>query len=139
MIPETGDIEIYELTDDNLIAKCKEWQDDECICAVEDVSSSPQMGVKSAFSFGENFGFIKGVLRANAIPHELVRPIKWKKAFSCQLGKDATTKEKKEKDYTVAKMLFPDVDFRRTPKCKTPWYDAADALLIAEYIRRIRQ
>ena len=136
MIPEDGEIEIYELTEDSLLETARAWCFDECVCAVEDVASSPQMGVKSAFSFGQGFGFIQGVLRANAMSYELVRPVKWKKVFSCQLGKDATTKEKKEKDYTVAKRLFPNVDFRRTPKCRTPWYDAADAVLLAEYARR---
>lgn len=139
MISEDGDVELYELTNENLKQKCREWNSDDCICCLEHVGSSPQMGVTSAFNFGDGFGQVKGILEALEIPYELVHPIKWKKLFSCTLGKSATTKEKKEKDLEVARRLFPHVDFKRTAKCKSPWYDAADAILLAEYGRRMRR
>lgn len=137
MIPEEGEIELCPLDKDLLRIRCNLWCMDECFCILEHVTSSPQMGVASAFSFGENFGFIQGMLEAFYMPYELVKPQKWKKAMSCLLGRDATPKQKKERDLEVAKRLFPQVSFRRTPRCKTDWYDAADAILLAEYGRRL--
>ena len=139
MIPEEGDIEIYPLEKDTLLTMCQAWCMDDCFCVLEHVTSSPQMGVTSSFTFAEGFGFVQGVLAAFFIPTQLVKPQVWKKHFGCILGKDATTKEKKEKDLQVARRLFPHYDFRRTPRCKTPWYDAADAVLLAEYGRRLRE
>ena len=136
MIDGDGAIEIYELTEDMLVRLCCDWSWDECICAVEDVSSSPQMGVKSAFTFGKGFGFIQGVLKSNAIPFELVKPQKWKKEFGCNLDRSATTKQKKDKDIEVCKRLYPAISLKRTPKCRTDDDGFADALLLATYAKR---
>lgn len=46
---------------------------------VEDVHASPQMGVVSAFSFGEGYGAVKGALAALAVPLDKVPPAEWKK------------------------------------------------------------
>ena len=136
MIPEEGQIEIYDLNDDNLIMTCRDWQWDECLCCVEDVSSSPQMGVSSAFSFGKGFGYIQGVLKSHAMPYELIKPQKWKQEFGCKLGKQATTKEKKARDIEVCKRLYPTVNLKRTPKCRTDSDGYADAMLLATYAKR---
>ena len=136
MIPEEGSIEIYELNDDILIASCKEWSFDDCICCVEQVSSSPQMGVKSAFSFGGNFHAIQMCLKCHSIPFETVTPQKWKKEFGCFMGKNAAPKEKKAKDIEVCKRLYPAVSLKRTPKCRTDDDGFADSLLLATYAKR---
>ena len=47
-------------------------------CCLERVGAMPGQGVTSMFKFGENFGFIRGLLQANGIPYELVTPQKWK-------------------------------------------------------------
>lgn len=99
-----------------------------CICCLEHVGAMPGQGVTSMFSFGENFGFIQGVLKANGIPYELVRPQKWKKEFS--ITKDKNT------SIEVCKRLFPNVSLRRTDKCTTDHDGLAEALLMAEYARR---
>ena len=138
MIPEEGDIEIYPLEKDTLLTMCQAWCMDDCFCVLEHVTSSPQMGVTSSFTFAEGFGFVQGVLAAFFIPTQLVKPQVWKKHYGCILGKDASTKEKKMRDYEVAHRLFPKVDFRRTERCKTIWFDAVDALLLAEYGRRLK-
>ena len=138
MIADDGTIEIYSLYDSLLISLCGDWSwpPDECICAVEDVSSSPQMGVKSAFTFGRGFGFIQGVLRSYGIPFELVKPQKWKKEFGCNLDRTATAKQKKDKDIEVCKRLYPNISLKRTPKCRTDDDGFADALLLATYAKR---
>lgn len=46
---------------------------------IEDVYSSPQMGVTSAFSFGEGKGTLIGVLAALRVPVRFVSPARWKR------------------------------------------------------------
>lgn len=100
----------------------------DCICALEKVHSMPKQGVSSTFSFGENFGFIQGVLKAFSIPFELVPPQKWKREFS-------VTAEKKT-SIEACMRRFPMVKLRRTPDSKRNDDGMAEALLIAEYARR---
>lgn len=57
------------------------------ICYLEEVWSSPQMGVRSAFSFGDNFGSIKGVLAGKNVKTELVLPTIWKRDLECPKNK----------------------------------------------------
>lgn len=98
-------------------------------CCVEHVGAAPKQGVVSMFSFGENFGFIQGLLTAFQIPYELVRPAKWKKAFSVTKDKNTSIE--------VCKRLFPDADLKRTERCKKDDNNYAEATLLAEYCRRI--
>lgn len=77
------------------------------------------------FHFGENFGFIQGVLRAYKIPFELVRPQKWKKEFSITGDKNSSIQ--------VCKRLFPDVRLFRTARCTK---EDEEAVLLSEYARR---
>ena len=57
---------------------------------MEAVSSSPQMGVSSAFAFGEGFGVVKGVLAALGVPLVLVPPAKWKRDMGLNQSKDGS-------------------------------------------------
>ena len=136
MIAEDGTIEIYELNEEMLLMNAFAWGFDDCICAVEEVHSSPQMGVKSAFTFGDGFGFIRGVLKAYSIPFAYVKPNTWKKEFGCNLGKEYTPKQKKDKDIEVCKRLYPNISLKRTPKCRTDDDGFADALMLACYAKR---
>lgn len=95
---------------------------------VEHVGAMPGQGSVSTFNFGMNFGIIQGVLSALKIPYELVRPHKWKKEFSCTSDKNTSIE--------VAKRLFPQANFKRTPKCTKDHDGIAEALLLAEYGRR---
>ena len=106
------------------------FQKDEVFCVVEHVGAMPGQGVTSCFSFGPNFGEILGMLIAFRIPYELVRPQRWKKEFGCTSDKNTSI--------TVAQRLFPGVDLRRTPKCTKPHDGVAEALLMAEYAKRLR-
>ena len=96
---------------------------------VEHVGAMPKQGSVSMFHFGENFGWIQGALEAMGVPFELVRPVKWKKVFSCTSDKNTSIE--------VAQRMFPKVDLRRTPQCKKPHDGKAEALLMAEYARRM--
>ena len=95
---------------------------------LEHVGAMPGQGSVSMFNFGANFGFIKGLLAANNLPYELVRPQKWKRMFSCTSDKNTSV--------DVAHRLFPSVDLRRTERCSKPHDGIAEALLMAEYCRR---
>lgn len=103
--------------------------DDKVLCILEHVSSMPKQGVASTFKFGENFGWLQGVLDTIGMPYELVRPQRWKKMFSCTSDKNTSI--------AVAKRLFPGVSLKRTPHCSKDDDGMAEALLMAEYARRI--
>jgi len=92
--------------------------------AIERVGSRPGQGVSSTFKFGESFGFCQGVLVASGVRHEFVSPSKWQGALGCR--------SKGDKNVTKARaqQLFPDVKVTHAN---------ADALLLAEYARRIRE
>lgn len=94
---------------------------------LEHVNAMPGQGVTSMFSFGENFGYIRGLLEAFGLPYELVRPQKWKKEFGIS-DKNASIE--------VCKRLFPGVPIRRTDRCRKDDDNMAEALLMAEYARR---
>lgn len=87
--------------------------------AIEQVSSSPQMGVVSAFTFGKGYGHLIGMLDAFEIPYEFVRPQKWQKALGCL--------SKGDKNVTKA------AAHRTWPNYKATHADA-DALLIALWL-----
>lgn len=98
------------------------------LTCLEHVGAMPGQGVTSMFNFGQNFGYIKGLLEAFGIPYELVRPHKWKKEFSITGDKNSSIE--------VCKRLFPGVSLRRTDRCRKDDDGMAEALLMAEYARR---
>lgn len=92
---------------------------------LEKVHAMPAQGVVSTFKFGENFGHLKGVLDTLKLKYELVPPQTWQKKLSCM------TKGDKNVSKTKAQQLFP--------KIKRITHQTADALLIAEYGRRLSE
>jgi hypothetical protein len=85
---------------------------------LEQVASSPQMGVKSAFSFGNGFGHLEMALTAAGIPFERVRPQVWQKALGCMTKGDKNITKRK------AQEMFPGIKVTHA---------TADSLLIAHY------
>ena len=69
----------------DIIALCPGEHISVCI---EHVSSSPQMGVTSSFSFGHSFGMVEGVVSAKRLPLYRVRPALWKKAMKYTSDKE---------------------------------------------------
>jgi hypothetical protein len=88
---------------------------------LELVHSSPQMGVKSAFTFGEGYGRLQMALTALGVPYERVRPQAWQKAMGCLTKGDKNVSKRR------AQELFPAIKVTHA---------IADALLIGEYARR---
>lgn len=99
------------------------------VAAVERVGAMPGQGVTSMFNFGKSAGYIEGVLRALGIPYQTVPPVKWKKEFSLT-GKD------KQASIVTCRKLFPELDLKRTERCRTDSDGKAEAALLAEYARR---
>ena len=89
-----------------------------CHAYLEQVSSSPQMGVVSAFTFGRGYGNLEMALTAAGIPFTRIRPQVWQKELGCLTKGDKNITKRK------AQELFPSM--------KVNHY-IADALLIAKY------
>jgi hypothetical protein len=85
---------------------------------LEMVHSSPQMGVKSAFTFGNGFGHLEMALTAAGIPFERVRPQKWQQAMGCMTKGDKNVSKRR------AQELYPQIKVTHA---------TSDALLIATY------
>jgi Holliday junction resolvasome RuvABC endonuclease subunit len=90
---------------------------------IEQVHSSPQMGVKSAFTFGNGYGHLEMALTAAGIPFERVRPQKWQQAMGCMTKGDKNVSKRR------AQELYPQLKITHA---------TADALLIATYGTRQR-
>ena len=56
------------------------------LAVIEQVASSPQMGVSSAFAFGDGYGVVKGALAAHFVPLRFVTPVSWKRALRLVSG-----------------------------------------------------
>ena len=96
---------------------------------IERVFSSPQMGVKSAFSFGASKGRLMMALTAANISYDEVTPQKWQRSLGClSKGDKNVTKSK-------AEQLFPQASFVGNLSRIT--HAVADSLLIAEFCRRL--
>ena len=89
-----------------------------CHAYLEQVHSSPQMGVKSAFTFGNGFGHLEMALTAAGIPFARIRPQVWQKELGCMTKGDKNVSKRK------AQELFPSMKVTHA---------TADALLIAQY------
>jgi crossover junction endodeoxyribonuclease RuvC len=89
-----------------------------CKAYLEQIHSSPQMGVVSSFTFGNGFGHLEMALTAAGIPFERVRPQVWQKAMGCMTKGDKNVSKRK------AQELFPNIKVNHA---------IADALLIATY------
>ena len=86
----------------------------------------PMAGAGAMFSFGENFGFIKGVCQSLGMKMVLVRPASWQKFLSLGSKKEY---EKQWKNHLKerAQQIYPNCHIT----LKT-----ADALLILDYARK---
>lgn len=93
-------------------------------CILEKPAGAPpgQRQYKSIATLNDSIGFCRGIL-TGLVPYETVSPAKWQKAMGClSKGDKKITKAK-------AQQLFP--SYKITHR-------NADALLLAEYCRRLR-
>ena len=124
--------EVYAMPEDFLEVISlfeRKLQEDMLLVLVEKQQAFPKQGVVSTFKLGIQYGMILGILKALKIPYEEISAKKWQKVMLGNYGKKIR-KEIKQLSLEKAKSLFPYLDIGR--------HDGkADALLIAEYGRRI--
>lgn len=96
---------------------------------VEQVHAMPKQGVTSMFTFGVGYGTILGILLANGIVPLDAKPSVWKRTMRVTADKKTSIKKAQE--------LFPNTSLLPTSRCRVPSDGLAEALLIAEYGRRV--
>jgi crossover junction endodeoxyribonuclease RuvC len=89
---------------------------------IEQVNAMPKQGVTSTFNFGMGFGILRGIVAANILPVEFVRPNTWKKALNVPANKDSARLR--------ASQIFPQYANQWSLK---KWDGRAEAALIAYY------
>lgn len=94
-------------------------------CIIEGVTSSPQMGVTSAFGFGRSLGIVEAVAACCLWRTTLVAPSVWKKAVGISKDKGEARRE--------ACMLWPE---RSDLFARVKDDGRAEAALLAEWGRR---
>ena len=107
-----------------------EWyagQTDMCRVCLEKVHAMPKQGAVSMFTFGEGYGWLKGVLDLAKISYQEIPPQTWKKEFGLNSNKTNSIE--------VCKQLFPKISLTPAGK-RVPQDGLAEALLMAEYARR---
>lgn len=98
----------------------------EVMAAIELVGAMPGQGVSSMFKFGQCYGASLATLAALQIPYQTITPPVWKRAYRL-VGED------KDASRSRALELFPAcVEHLKRKKD----HGRADALLLAEYLRR---
>tara|TARA_R110002110_G_scaffold13929_3_gene66119 strand:+ start:4111 stop:4587 length:477 start_codon:yes stop_codon:yes gene_type:complete len=106
------------------------------VAIIEKVHSMPKQGVASMFTFGRNYGFLRACLICLEIPFEEVTPQKWQKEFSFAKAKDKKTH--KLNLLAKAQQLFPQLSLWKEPRTLGKQKTICDALLIAEYCKRLK-
>lgn len=100
---------------------------DDIRVGLETQRAMPKQGVTSMFSLGMGYGIWIGLLVGMGLSYELVQPKAWRKTFSLKPGKGASLE--------AAARLFPCAELRGP---RGGGKDGrADALLIAEHVRRL--
>lgn len=94
---------------------------------IESVHAFKGQGVSSTFTFGRNYGFLRGMLIAHKIPFEEVTPGKWQAYMGIKSIKDEKKAAHKNRLKGMAQRLFPTLKITLA---------TADAILIAEYLYR---
>lgn len=143
-----SDNDLYQLSD--IFSKIR-TNNENIACVIEDVHAVFGSAASATFSFGENKGMLLGLLCANKIPFTLVQPKEWQKCmwtnsdmvveYKTSVDKKGNTISRKkvntkQTSYNCAKRLFPNIDFRKSERCKNFDDNKVDSILMSEYARR---
>lgn len=111
----------------------------QCRAVIEKVHSMPGQGVASMFTFGRGYGFLRGCLHCHEIPFDEVNPQAWQKELGIppRNKKSESNARFKMRLLEKAQQLFPTYELWKEPRAKGKQLSVCDALLIAEYCRRI--
>ena len=100
------------------------------ICCIEKVSAGgPAAGLQSArsmFTFGQSYGFLRGILTATEIPYHSVSPAIWMKNYGLKRKKDEGKSAWKNRLRGLAEQLYPKSHITLA---------VADAVLLADYAK----
>ena len=102
-------------------------QGGEIAVALEKVNGIPGQSAPAAFNFGASWGLIRGFLASRRVPYELVTPQRWKRRILAGQPKE------KDSSRLFAKRKWPE---RARDLTRKKDHNRADALLIAEWLRR---
>jgi hypothetical protein len=98
-------------------------------------------GAASTFTTGMGYGLWLMALDVADVRYEEIRPVSWKKRMGIQpatgLEKNERTKEAKRLAVEKAGSLFPGYDLRENERCRVPHAGKCEAMLLAEYARRV--
>ncbi len=95
------------------------------VAVLEYAQAFPKMGVVSSFNYGRGYGAVQMALCAAEIPFDIITPRTWQGALSCLSQGDKNVTKRR------AQQLFP--------QGVKVTHAIADALLIAEYCRRLKR
>ncbi len=115
-----------------------EWYRGNVIAFVEKPIPLPpklKAGSLAQFQRGVSYGWA-WMLTALGIPFELIHPRTWQTVILRDFPKND---KKKQSSILAAQRLYPGVDLRRSERSRVPHDGLAEALLIAEYGRRLRR
>jgi hypothetical protein len=143
-------------TDRDLWGLLCTWGEPSAVAVIEQVCSSPQMGVTSAFTFGCGYGKLLMALTAAGIPFETKQPRVWQASLQIppRVKHNKTRKVQNRKGKWVDKKYGGETDTQWKDRLRAKaqqlfprldlWDQAlaaqravCDALLIAEYCRRV--
>jgi hypothetical protein len=92
-------------------------------------------GISSTGTTMQNYGILIGILAGLRVPYEIVGARKWQR----ELLTVPTKGDPKAAARAAAEALFPGVDLRRSTRARKPHEGMVDAILIAEYGRRLNR
>ena len=121
-IMDDGSIMLSKFGSDACVGILEIAKQNGCKVVIEKVHSMPGQGVKSTFSFGQNFGWWHGVMDTLEIHRDLMMPKYWQKELGLQKPKGASQTEWKNILKDKAIELYPGKDITLA---------TADAVLIA--------
>jgi len=98
-------------------------------CIIEHAQAMPKQGGVSMFNYGQHYGELIGIMTALGIKIIEVRAASWKKAMGLNKDKDASI--------ALCERLFPSVELLPSDRSRKPSDGMAEALLLAEYGRRM--
>lgn len=114
-------------------------RDFKVIGAIEEIHSLHGMSAKSNFNFGRNFQAVISAFDVSLKNWEFVKAKEWQKEIFGDMEVILNKKGKKDTKAMSIKRateLFPDADLTPTERAKKPSDGIADALCMAEYLRR---
>lgn len=111
-------------TEQEIMKLLKSWSQ-ESKCIIEAVHAFPGQGVTSMFTFGKNYGFLRGCLVTLSIPFIEVTPQKWMNYFGLKKSKTESKLQYKKRILQKAQNLYPDSEVT---------LQTADSLMLAEYL-----